>query len=61
MGHSRPVGGGGVYFTTFVDISYRLAVKARFKNRKCNISDFGALDLTLYEFYGLILFTTFDL
>ena len=26
---------------TFIDISYRLAVKATCTNRKCNISDFG--------------------
>ena len=45
---------GGVYFTTFVDISYRLAVKATFTNGKCNISDFGGLNPTLQDFYGLI-------
>ena len=45
---------GGVYLTTFVDISYRLALKATFRNRKCNISDFGGLDAALQDFYGLI-------
>ena len=46
--------GGGVYLTTFVDISYRLALKATFRNRKCNISDFGGLDAALQDFYDLI-------
>ena len=46
--------GGGVNLTTFVDISYRLALKATFRNRKCNISDFGGLDAALQDFYGLI-------
>ena len=48
IGHPQLVG-EGVYFTTFVDISYRFAVKATFTNRKCNISDFGGLDPTLQD------------
>ena len=55
MGSSdRPSSAWGVYLTTFVDISYRLALKATFRNRKCNISDFGGLDAALQDFYGLI-------
>ena len=50
-GHHRLV---GVYFMTFIDTPFRLAVKATCTNRKCNISVFGAPLPVLKKNCGLI-------
>ena len=51
----------GVYFMTFIDISYRLAVKTTCTNRICNISGFRVPLPVLQNYYGLIWLAILDL